>query len=158
MAWGGWRKTAVRVSNFNLLLRWVITGVSVLRTNSQWELLLLLSHKSDWVFICWSAHSNNKQYNIVGLDVWLFNHLQYFASDYSYFPTADQRPEVLASGVKLRIYYSCEYLLLHEVFAHYFMIFGLKKIGYVFFTLLICRLNLPSNVRSVETCATSAVF
>ena len=63
----------------------------------------------------------------------IFNHLQYFASDYSYFPTADQRPDVLTSGVKLRIYYSCEYLLLHEVFAHYFMIFGLKKIWYTSF-------------------------
>ena len=50
----------------------------------------------------------------------VINHLQYFASDYSYFPTADQRPEVLTSGVKLRIYYPCEYLLLHEVFAHYY--------------------------------------
>ena len=56
----------------------------------------------------------------------LFNHL--LASGYSYFPTADQRPEVLTWGVKLRIYYSCEYLLLHEAFAHYFMILGLTKI------------------------------
>ena len=70
------------------------------------------------------------------LYMYFINHLQYFASDYSYFPTADQRPEVLTSGVKLRIYYTCEYLLLHEVFAHYFMIFGLIKIGYVFFHLV----------------------
>ena len=47
---------------------------------------------------------------------------------YCYFPTADQIPEVLTWGVKLRIYYSCEYLLLHEAFAHYFMILGLTKI------------------------------
>ena len=41
-----------------------------------------------------------------------------FCCCYSYFQT---------SGVKLRIYNCCEYLLLHEVFALKFMIFGFIK-------------------------------
>ena len=51
-------------------------------------------------------------------------------------PTSQLLTKGLTSGVTLRIYYSCEYLFLHEVFAHYFMIFGLMKIGYVFFHLV----------------------
>ena len=47
----------------------------------------------------------------------IINHLQYFASDYSYFPTADQRPEVLTSGVKLSIHDTCILFLWIPAFA-----------------------------------------